>query len=132
MRFICLLFHLFSHIVQVLSHATHCSGHKIYAFVRIMDCLVQSPNWLTLLVNYPNEAKIINIYFCRTLANFWNIILQPIILLKSPMNSSCNLQKVCIVICGSSVTEINFWWKRLLIISLYLPDGSFQIITRNE
>ena len=51
MKFSCIIFHLFSNVLQVLFHVTHYSGRNIYAFGRILDCLVQPPNYLTLIVN---------------------------------------------------------------------------------
>ena len=73
MKFSWVLFHIFFHVVQVLSHATHSGGNIIYAFGSILDCLVQSPNRPTLLVNYPNDAITIDIPLYRTLENFWNV-----------------------------------------------------------
>ena len=82
-KFSCGIFHPFSHVVQVLSHATHCSRHTIYVLGSIPDCFVQSPNCLTLLVNYPNNGTTIDIIFCRTLTNFCNVNLQPIVFVKT-------------------------------------------------
>ena len=82
MRFSCVIFHLFSHFVQVLSYVTHCSGHNIYAFGSILEFLVKSPNGLILLVNHPNKSTTVNIPFWRTMVNFWNVNLQPIVCLK--------------------------------------------------
>ena len=45
-NFSCVIFHLFSHAVQVLCHATYCSRHNIYVFGSILDCFLQSPNRL--------------------------------------------------------------------------------------
>ena len=67
---------------ELLSHVAHCSWHHIYAFVRIMDCLIHSPNGPPLLIYYPNEATAINIPFWRTEANFWNVESQPILVIK--------------------------------------------------
>ena len=83
MMFTCVIFHLFFHSVNFLSHATHFSRHHIYAFASILGCLVQSPNGITLLVNDPNEATTIAINVWRAVANFWNVNLQPIIFVKT-------------------------------------------------
>ena len=67
-----------------------------------MDFLVQSPNRLTLLVNYPNEATTISI-FKNSPENYF-------VLLKPPMTSRFHLRKVSIEIFVSARTEIIFWW----------------------
>ena len=48
-----------------------------------MDCLVQSTNGPTLLVNYLNEEITIDIHFRRTAANFSNLDPQPIPFVKT-------------------------------------------------
>ena len=82
-KFICVIFYLFFHVVKFLSRAIHCSGRNIYDFGSILVCLVQSTNHLTLIVNYPNDATTIDIHFCRTLANFLNINRQPFFFVKT-------------------------------------------------
>ena len=82
-KFSCVIFHLFSLVVQVLYHATHCSGHNIYVFGSILDCFVQFFNLLALLVNYPNNARTVNIPFCRNLTNFCLVNRQPIYFVKT-------------------------------------------------
>ena len=77
------IFHLFSRVVQDLSHATDCIGHNIYAFGIIMYCLVPFPNRLNFLVNSSNDTTSIGIPFCRTLARFWNVNRQSIFLVKT-------------------------------------------------
>ena len=75
MKFSCVIFHIFPHAVQVLFNATHCSRHNIYVLGNILNCLVQSPNRLTLLVNYPSgKMSTVNQLF----------------LLKPAMTSSCH------------------------------------------
>ena len=81
--FSCIIFHLFSHAVHVLCHATHCSRHNIYLFGSILDCFVEYPNRLTLLVNYPNNGTAIDIPLCITLTNFFNVNNQPIMFVKN-------------------------------------------------
>ena len=66
-----------------MSHVTHCSGHNIYAFGIIIIFLVQSPNFLVLLANYPNKETATGVPFWRTVANFWNVDFQPIIFVKT-------------------------------------------------
>ena len=48
-----------------------------------MECLVQSTNGLILLIYYPNEATAIEKTFWRTVANFWNVDPQLILVVKS-------------------------------------------------
>ena len=69
MGFSYVIFHVFSHVVQVLSYANHCSGHNMYDFGSIMDFFVKSTNRLTLLVNYPNNATTTNITFAEPCPN---------------------------------------------------------------
>ena len=52
-------------------------------FGNILDYLVQSPNRLTFLSNYPDDATTIDLSFGRTLDNFWNVNWQPIIFVKT-------------------------------------------------
>ena len=82
-KFSCVIFHLFSIALQVLCHTTHCSRHNIYVFGIILDSFVQSPNRLTLLINYPNKGTTIDIPFCRTLTKFCNINSQPFFFVKT-------------------------------------------------
>ena len=70
-------------VVKVLSHGTHCSQHDLYESESIMDCLVKSTNGLTFFVYYPNQAMATNVYFWRPEANFWNIDLWTIIIVKT-------------------------------------------------
>ena len=83
MNFICVIFHLFFKVVQVLSHGTHCSGHNIYSFGNIIDWLFYSPSGLSLLVYYPDEATSIDIPFWRTAGKALNVDSQPIIVVKT-------------------------------------------------
>ena len=83
MKFSCVIFHPFSHVVQALSHATHFSGNNIYVFGSILDCLVQYPNRLTLLVNYPNNARNIDIIFFINLTNICKVNRKPIFFVKT-------------------------------------------------
>ena len=131
MKFSCIIFHLFSHVLQVLSHTTHCSGNTIYAFGRILDWLVQSTNHLTLLINNPNDTTNIDIPFFRTLTKFWNVNRQIIFSLEPEMTSSWHLGKVSIEIFVSARTEIFLWWKGWWVGYLYLQDGPFPIIPRH-
>ena len=93
-KFTCVIFYLFFHVVQLFSHATHCSGHNIYAFGIILDCLLQYPNGLALLNNYPNEVMTIDIYFWITRANFLNVNHQPVIFVKTSNNFILSFAKV--------------------------------------
>ena len=131
MKFSCVIFHLFYHVVQFLSHATHWSGHNIYLFGNIMDCLVQYTNCLTLLVNYTNNTTTINIPFPEPWQNVEMSTASQFVLLKPAMTSYCHLRMVSIEICVSARTEIIFGWKWWWVGSLYLTDGSFPIIPRN-
>ena len=79
MNFSCVISHLFYHVVQVLYHVTHFSGHTMYAFDIIVNCWVKYHNDLTLFVNYPNGATTIDITFWITVANFWNVNIQRIV-----------------------------------------------------
>ena len=94
MKFTSGIFYLFFHILQVLSYATYCSGHNIYAFGIILDCLLQYPNGLALLNNYPNEVMTIDIYFWITRANFLNVNHQPVIFVKTSNNFILSFAKV--------------------------------------
>ena len=116
MKFSCVIFHIFPHAVQVLSNATHFSGSNIYVLGNILNCLVQSTNCLTLLVNYPSDKM---------------STVNQLFLLKPAMTSSCHFWKVSIEICVSARTEMVLWRKGWWVGSLYLTDGSFPIIPRN-
>ena len=116
----CVIFHLFSHVLQVLRHATHCSRHNIYVFGSILDRFLQYPNRLTLFVNYPNNKTTIDVPFGRTLTNFCNVNSQPICLIKTcyefifPFVKGLN-QNLCI--CKKRnyyVTEVMMGWILLL------------------
>ena len=116
-------------MVQVLSHSTHCIGHHIYVLGGILDCLVQSTNWLTMPVNYPNNETTIDITFCITLATFFNIKRQ---------SYFWNILWLHIDICEKSPWKfVNLQEQKLfcngkcLVGYLYLPEGSFQIIPIN-
>ena len=83
LNFSCIIFHLFSIVVQVLCHTTGCSTHNIDVFVSILDHFVQYPNRLTFLVKFPNNRTTIDTSFCRKLTNFWNVNSQPIFFVKT-------------------------------------------------
>ena len=131
MRFTCIILYLFFNVVQVLSHANHFSVHTTYAFRSLLYCLVQYPYVLTLLVNYPNRPKTININSWRTIANFSNSYPKPILVVKTPNDFIFPFVKGLhwnLFFCKNGN---NFWWKVLWVGSFYLLDGSFPIIPRN-
>ena len=137
MKFSCVMFHLFFHVVQVLSHATSCSGHIIYVFGSILYCLAQYPNYITLLVIYPKDTATTDINVFRNLTNFCNVNGQKMLLLKPSMTSSCYSQKVSIEIlfvCKNGndfMIEVMMGWI-LIITWRFIPNNSKKCIMKYQ
>ena len=70
MDFICIKINFSIHILQVLSHKTHCCRHKLYLFRITLHIVANFPNRISSLIYYNDHTMAIYIHFCTSTAKF--------------------------------------------------------------
>ena len=132
MDFICIKINFSIHILQVLSHKTHCCRHKLYLFWITLHIVANFPNRISSLIYYNDHTMAIYIHFCISTAKFSMFTTNQFLSLKPSITSFLHLSKVSSDCFSSKSMETIFWWKGRWLRSLYLPDGSFPMIPRNS